>query len=82
MEKSIKDFKDTELKAINWDNMVKIEELQGIMKIINSELASRAKNTQNINKMPEDTNVTPEVIEEVVENTPEVVEEVVSEEIA
>lgn len=43
MNKTIKDFTDTELKAFAYDNLATIEQSQANLKTINEELARRAK---------------------------------------
>jgi len=43
MTKTIKEFSVEELKALAWDTLVSIEQGQNNLKLINQELADRAK---------------------------------------
>lgn len=61
MERPIKDFTDTELKALKCDHYEDIERMRQNLAIINQELASRAQKAQENKKMDE---TTPEVVEE------------------
>jgi len=55
MQKTLKDFSDTELKAICYDELAKLEQAQNNIKVINQELASRAQNTQPKSNMEDET---------------------------
>lgn len=78
MNKQLKDFTLIELKSIGYDELMKIQEHQNNLNIINQELQSRVVLNQNKNNMEENTNV--EVPVESKENTPEsITPEVVNE---
>lgn len=64
MERPLKDFSDTELKAIGYEATKELQRLSQTLQAIETELASRAKKAQENKKMEEEVKVeevTPEV---------------------
>lgn len=72
MERQLKDFTITELKAIMYDNIKEMQKLTNTGRLVENELASRAKKAQEETHMDETTNDV--VVEEVVEATEETAE--------
>lgn len=63
----LKDIPTNDLKALAYDNIAQLEQIQSNLKVINSELASRAQNTQTQPTMEENT----PAVEETTETAPE-----------